>query len=188
MVRRVTQCTQGIPILLVIGFLLLYAITVAPDLLPADSGEFQLVAATGGVAHPPGFPLYTMLAYLLTQLPGNASPALLVSIFSLLTSSATLWVIHQTVVNLTKNQISAITAVITLGTATTFWAQATTTNIRSLTGLFTAVFFSQLLQFHKAPSKQRDKHLALAAMTLSFGITHHPSLLFIGIIALIYLL
>ncbi|MCP5095806.1 MAG: hypothetical protein GY943_09655, partial [Chloroflexi bacterium] len=46
----------------------------------------------------------------------------------------------------------------------------------------------QLLQFHKAPSKQRDKHLALAAMTLSFGITHHPSLLFIGIIALIYLL
>ena len=40
-----------------IAALLLYILTLAPSVLPADAGEFQLVAATLGVAHPPGYPL-----------------------------------------------------------------------------------------------------------------------------------
>ncbi|HIP73024.1 MAG TPA: hypothetical protein EYH05_16720, partial [Anaerolineae bacterium] len=33
----------------------LYIFTLAPDILPADNGEFQLIATQSGVAHPPGF-------------------------------------------------------------------------------------------------------------------------------------
>jgi hypothetical protein len=36
---------------------------VAPGALPADSGELQLVARELGVAHPPGYPLYTVAAH-----------------------------------------------------------------------------------------------------------------------------
>jgi hypothetical protein len=175
-------------ILLLATFLLLYATTIAPGILPADSGEFQLVAATGGVAHPPGFPLYTLLTVLLTRLAGRIDFAFTVSLFSLMTSTATLMVVHQTIIKLTKNQIAAITAVIALGTATTFWAQATTANIRSLTGLFTAIFLSQLLHFHQAKAHQKDKYLARAALALGLGLGHHPSLLFIGFVGTIYLL
>jgi hypothetical protein len=38
-------------------FFVLYALTTVRDVLPADSGEFQLAAARWGILHPPGYPL-----------------------------------------------------------------------------------------------------------------------------------
>ncbi len=52
----------------------LYLITLAPTVTLVDSGELILAAQTLGVAHPPGFPLYVLLAHLATFLPfGNAA-------------------------------------------------------------------------------------------------------------------
>ncbi|MEZ4518407.1 MAG: hypothetical protein R3C44_16835 [Chloroflexota bacterium] len=42
-------------VVLFVGFFGLYVRTLAPDVLPADSGELQVVATTLGVAHPPDF-------------------------------------------------------------------------------------------------------------------------------------
>src|SRR3954469_16456300 len=51
-----------------------YARTLAPDVTWADSGELVLAAATLGVAHPPGAPLWTLLAHLATLVPlGSAA-------------------------------------------------------------------------------------------------------------------
>jgi len=50
------------------AFFLLYAATTARDVLPADSGEFQLTAAKWGIAHPPGYPLYTVASALWMRL------------------------------------------------------------------------------------------------------------------------
>jgi transmembrane protein TMEM260 (protein O-mannosyltransferase) len=54
--------------------LLLYTLTLAPTVTLVDSGEL-IVAAWGlGVAHPPGFPLWVMLAHLASMLPvGNVA-------------------------------------------------------------------------------------------------------------------
>ncbi|MCI0406252.1 MAG: DUF2723 domain-containing protein, partial [candidate division Zixibacteria bacterium] len=128
------------------GFLFLYIGTLAPDILPADNGEFQLVAAELGVAHPPGFALYTTLAHLMTRLPLNASPAYKVNLFSALTSTATLLLVYLSVYRLTRRPLAGVTAALALGTATTFWAQATTANIRSLTALFAAAAIYALLR------------------------------------------
>src|SRR5688572_10585383 len=50
----------------------LYTYTLAPTVTLVDSGELILAAETLGVAHPPGFPLYVLLAHLATLLPfGN---------------------------------------------------------------------------------------------------------------------
>jgi tetratricopeptide (TPR) repeat protein len=50
----------------------LYTYTLAPTVTLVDSGELILAARTLGVAHPPGFPLYVLLAHLATLLPlGN---------------------------------------------------------------------------------------------------------------------
>ena len=50
----------------------LYARTLAPTVTLVDSGELILAARTLGVAHPPGFPLYVLLAHMATLLPtGN---------------------------------------------------------------------------------------------------------------------
>ncbi|MCA9923240.1 MAG: DUF2723 domain-containing protein, partial [Anaerolineales bacterium] len=173
--------------LLALCFFLLYLYTLSPDVLPADNGEFQWVAAQLGVAHPPGFPLYTMLGYAAAHLPIGPSPAYRVNLLSAATSAMTLFVLFQIVYRLTKRQLAAITAVTALGTATTFWAQATTANIRSLTGLFAALFFLFLLQFHYAKAVAASgRYLSWAAAALGFGITHHPSLIFIGTVGIIF--
>lgn len=50
----------------------LYFFTLAPTVTLVDSGELILAARTLGVAHPPGFPLYVLLAHAASLLPfGN---------------------------------------------------------------------------------------------------------------------
>src|SRR5437762_3568284 len=46
-----------------------YVSTLHPTVAGGDSGELTVVAATLGVAHPPGYPLHTLLAKLFTFIP-----------------------------------------------------------------------------------------------------------------------
>ena len=48
---------------------LVYVTTVAPDVGFTDSGELAAVCTTLGVAHPTGYPLYTLLGHVSTLLP-----------------------------------------------------------------------------------------------------------------------
>jgi hypothetical protein len=177
-------------------FFLLYLFTLAPDILPADSGEFQVVATNLGVAHPPGFALYTMLAHLMTRLPVGPSPAYRVNLLSAITSALTLVIVYIAVFSLTKRHLASLVAVIALGTATTFWAQATTANIRSLSALFTAAIFTLLLAINKSAHladektgvRIADRYLFLFAFLFGLGITHHASLVFMGFIFIIFIL
>lgn len=172
-------------------FLALYIRTLAPDLLPADNGEYQLIAATLGVAHPPGFPLYTLLGNLFTRLPFGPTPAYRVNLLSVFTSTATLLLVLATVYRLTKSWLGAGTAVLALATATTFWAQATTANIRSLTALFAALAIFALIGFRAATQsqnqKQADRWLILFALALGLGLAHHLSLAFMALVFLLFL-
>jgi tetratricopeptide (TPR) repeat protein len=49
--------------------LALYACTLAPTVTLVDSGELITAVRTLGVAHPPGFPLYVLLAHVATLFP-----------------------------------------------------------------------------------------------------------------------
>jgi hypothetical protein len=172
--------------------LTLYLVTLAPDLLPADSGEFQLVAATLGVAHPPGFPLYTILGYLMTRLPLGETAAYRLNLFSALTSAATLLLLLASVRQLTRSYWGGITAVMALASATTFWAQATTSNIRSLTAFFAALALYWLLRFRAATQSgdtpAADRALVWFALALGLGLGHHFSLAFMGLIFVIFII
>jgi tetratricopeptide (TPR) repeat protein len=57
-----------------VATLLLYSWTLAPTVTLTDSGELIVVAHGLGVAHPPGFPLWTILAHLASLVPlGNVA-------------------------------------------------------------------------------------------------------------------
>jgi hypothetical protein len=49
--------------------LAVYTLTLAPTVTLVDSGELIVAADSLGVAHPPGFPLYVLLAHLASRLP-----------------------------------------------------------------------------------------------------------------------
>lgn len=188
--RRITSFARvAVPVALTLGFFVLYVATLAPDVLPADSGELQVVAANLGVAHPPGFPLYTLLAHLMTRLP-LPGPAYAVNLFAAVTSTATLLLVYACTWALTRRVAAAAAAVLVLGTATTFWSQATTANVRSLTALFAALMLYALIRFYQATGesneKTADRFLLLFALGLGLGITHHASLAFMGVVFLLF--
>lgn len=167
-----------IPLLIFLAFFLLYAATLAPGLLPADNGELQLVATKLGVAHPPGFPLYTLLGHLMSRLPLPVDPAYKINLLSALSSAFTLLLVYKIGYHLSRSVPAGLLAALVLGFSTTFWAQATTTNIRSLTALF-AAWAIWLLVAHKPV-------WTWLAFVLALGIGHHASLLFMGLVFGLY--
>ncbi|HQF42809.1 MAG TPA: DUF2723 domain-containing protein [Ignavibacteriaceae bacterium] len=48
---------------------IIYILTLAPSVIEIDTGELATVQITLGIAHPTGYPLYTMLGYLFSLLP-----------------------------------------------------------------------------------------------------------------------
>ncbi|HID87838.1 MAG TPA: DUF2723 domain-containing protein, partial [Anaerolineae bacterium] len=170
--------------------LALYVYTVAPTLLPADSGEFQLVSATLGIAHPPGYPLYTLLGRLFTLIP-LGDVAYRVNLMSALFAALTLALVSRATRHLTGSSGTGLVAALSLGVATTFWAQATTANIRSLTALFTALLLMLLIEYQR--QTQRDMHrasriLVLFAFCFGLALTHHGSLAFLALPFVAFLL
>ncbi|HEY3342663.1 MAG TPA: DUF2723 domain-containing protein, partial [Anaerolineae bacterium] len=188
---------------LFVAALCLYTSTLNADVQPADSGEFQIAAIKLGIPHPPGYPLYTMLGWLFAQAPVG-SPFARVSFLSVIASALTLVLVSLTTQRLILSQPTYAGAVISddarsflvslgagllaalaLGTSTTFWAQATTTNIRSLTALFTALMLYAAVQLYNAvrsPSvyARRIHPVLLFALALGLGVGHHVSLVFVG--------
>ncbi|MDY7040417.1 MAG: DUF2723 domain-containing protein, partial [Chloroflexota bacterium] len=164
----------------------LYRFTLAPTVLPADAGEFQLVARVLGVAHPPGYSLYTLLASCFARLPLTPDVAARVSLLSAVTGALTLAVVSRTARRLSGSALGGLAAALTLGVSTTFWAQSTTANIRSLTVLFTALCVHTLVVY---ADERRPSNLLAFAAALGLGITHHASLaFFIPVFAAVVLL
>jgi len=166
-------------VLLFVASFALYVHTLAPTILPADSGEFQFVAYVLGIAHPPGYPLYTMLAKLWTYFPWG-DIAYRVNLFSAFTSALTLVVLSKAVRRITGSAVAGWIGAAVLGTIPTFWVQSTTANIRSLTALFIALQFDALLAY---AGTKGARHLITFALVFGLGITHHGS---IALLALPY--
>ena len=97
-----------LPLAIFLGSLVLYIYTLAPSVPPqGDAGELITVAYTLGIAHPPGYPLFTLLAHLFTYLPIN-SIAWRVNLFSALAHSLTLVFVYLIIEKITKNKLAAI--------------------------------------------------------------------------------
>ncbi len=180
--------------LVFLAALFLYTLTLSPDVLPADSGEFQVVVPLLGVAHPPGFSLYTLLGKLFISLIPQGTPAYRLNLFSAFTSALTLVIVNLAVNRLTNqlrittnssrfafifSRLPGLLAALTLGVSTTFWSQATTANIRSLMALLTAILVYALIDYRLTPTVNR---LAAFAFALSLAVVHHLSIAFVGAI------
>jgi len=70
------------PILLFVITFIVYSFTTAPDVMFTDSGELSSAAATLGVSHPTGYPLFTILGFLWSKLPMGVSIILQMNLFS----------------------------------------------------------------------------------------------------------
>lgn len=167
-----------------VGAMILFVLTLAPGIQPADAGEFQLVLAEWGVAHPPGYALYSFTGGLLTHLLPLGDIADRANLFSALAGALVLAVVCRAIRQETGSGWAGLAAAGVLGTAAAFWTTSTQASIRPMTALFMALMIKGALAYRRARQAD-DRSGARWAMirfglAAGFGVTHHASLLFAG--------
>lgn len=137
------------PELACLGLLVLYLFTAAPSLGWRDAPEFAVTAQTLGIAHPAGFPTYSLAAKALTFLPLGSLPFRL-NLFSAFFAAAAAYVLAGLVrraaplagVQAAESGAAAgaaAGAALTWGLCPTVWTNATGTEVYPLNVFFLGV-------------------------------------------------
>ena len=111
--------------------LALYRAGTAPGLLWGDSAEMQTLAALGGVAHPTGYPLFTLFARALVSLTGGP-PAFLANFFSGLFAAVALSLLAAFLLTRGVRTPAVLAAVLAWGLSFTFWTTSHRAEVYSL--------------------------------------------------------
>lgn len=167
-----------------ISTLFLYWLTSYPTVAYIDSGELAVVNWTLGIAHPTGYPLYTLLGRLFALLPFELISTQ--NLFGSLCTSASatilfliLWRVIQDVGN--WQNLTAAALAILFGVAPLIWSQGSTNEVYSLHLLMMTVIVWCIAQ-----GFQRRIFLLVAFFFgLSFG--NHMSTILLTPMLLIYL-
>ena len=99
-----------------------YGLTTPMAVTLEDDGLFILASLDAGVAHPPGFPLFTFLGHLFSYLP-LTSPALRIHLLSGLLGALACGVLYLVARELGLSRLSSLTAVLAYGLSEHFWSQ-----------------------------------------------------------------
>ncbi len=78
-------------IILTVIIFIVYMVTLAPSVQQIDSGELAAVQCTLGIAHPTGYPLFTMVGYIFQLIPLPLSSILKLNILSAIWSCVSIY-------------------------------------------------------------------------------------------------
>ena len=193
--RRFIPVSAVIVVLLFIIMRLIYGFRVCPVLAVGDSGELSTAAYTGGVAHPPGYPLFTILGRIFTHLgfhsPDKVFPAGMfdaafrMNMMSLWLGVITVVVVYFIVARATKNPFAAFLSAFIFGTGLTFLSQSLVGEVYTLHSLIVSLIIYLLLLIDERPTPWRFSMLALL---FGLGLSNHTSILLLGIPTIIFLI
>jgi hypothetical protein len=150
------------PIFLAVSLFVLYCFTLAPDITWAngggDGGDLISAAATGGVPHPTGYPLYLLLARIFQTLPfGTLSfrTNLLSAVASVLAAVLVYGLVLRTQEATRKNHLwpAGMLAGYAFGLAPLVWSQGVITEVYALQACLTAM----LLYLYVIPANGLSK-------------------------------
>ncbi len=156
------------------GAFTLYLTTLAPSVVALfdDSLEFQLVAYQLGVAHPTGYPLFTLLGWLFTRLPVG-DVAYRVNVMSAFFGGATVAVVYLAGLELAGRQgrpgacpewaaeTGSVLGAIALAVSPVFWSQGTVAEVYTLNSTLVALLLWALLRLGNLPQAQEaGDHIA----------------------------
>lgn len=192
--------------LLALASFALYAATAAPSVatLFDDSLEFQVVAPTLGIAHPSGYPLYTLLGKLATLLIPVRDAAGRLNLFSALCAAAAVGVLYLVAAKLAGNRAAAAVAVVAFAISPAWWSQATIAEVYALHGLLAALFIYCLLRWEESGGQggrgerekgrggerergRSDAWLSAAALVFGLGMAHHRMMALLLPAALVFI-
>lgn len=161
-----------------------YLATLHPGVPAGDSGELIAVAATGGVAHPPGYPLWTMLAALWARAIPAGSVAWRLDLFSAVTAAAAAAVIALAVRRATRAWPAALVAAWLWAFSAPAWRNALVAEVFALLGLLAAFTWWLLAPLAaNAPARREDAGLTTVALAAlgTLALSHHHTLVLLAL-------
>ena len=160
-------------ILIFLSAFSLYLATLAPSFTVGDAGEFCASSVILGLAHSPGYPLFSLMGKLFTILIPWGSFAFRVNILSAVSGAATVAMLYRFLLLLplpaTPNRLFAAAAALSAGITPAFWNSSIQTEVFSLNTLFAILILISLIK----------KRYAAAAFLYGLGLGNHHTLIFI---------
>ncbi len=184
---QVKPILQKLPFaILVAGLLAVYLATMAPGLTwanyGADGGDLIAAAASGGIAHPTGYPFYLLLARMFQWIP-LGSLAFRTSLLSALAAvSAAGWVYGMITGFLPAgrrwNWLAGLAGGFAFGLAPLIWSQAVITEVYALHSLFVA-FLLYLLSKPLSVRFTQARQDWMAGLTFGLAMGNHVTIIFL---------
>ena len=156
---------------------ILYFLTAARDIVVGDSPELITAAVTLGVAHAPGYPLFTMLGHLFSLVPFGALP-FRVNLLSVVCDSLTIGVVYFSAFRLTRSQLAAAVAALLLAVNPTFWEWSLAAEVFPLNNLLASVLILLLIAWHEQP--ERSAFLIAAFFVAGLALTNHQTIVLLA--------
>ena len=162
-------------LILSVFFLLFYVFFQSPSIYGGDAGDLVSAAFVRGVAHPPGYPLYTFLGWLQTQIP-LGTVAWRVGFLSSIPMALSLGLFFILLIKLVRRPLVALIATLSLGFNYLVWLYAIVPEVFALNLLFSvgltllAVVYSE---------QRRTRLLYLMSFIFGLALSHHQTILFL---------
>ena len=165
LMRRVTSvAAAAIP-------LAIYLASAYHDVMYWDIGEMDTVPYILGIAHPPGYPLYTLIGWAFSHLLPFGSVAFRMSALSAIALAATSWFVGRIVMDGTADAVAALCAALLFAFGEDVWAHATRAEPHALATLACVIVLWSLLRWLE---RGRARDLYAGAGVLGLGIAIHP--------------
>src|SRR2546427_1980586 len=166
----------GLPVIAALGVFLVYLSTLAPSIVGGDTGELITVAYKSGVAHPPGYPLFTMLAKLFTFIPFGTI-AWRVNLLSAVCDTGAAVIILLAVRRWTRNEWAGPLAAGLFAFSPLVWRYAVVAEVFALNNLLIALMIYSAVRYSDGHER---KFAYLSAFFFGLGMSNHHTSLFFG--------
>ncbi len=158
------------------AMLLVYAATATTHLVGADNGEFVILAAQAGRAHPPGYPLYTLYLRSLDWLPA-LDAVHRASLATALLGAASVALVFQACRSWGADARAALLAALIFGLSPQVWFLHTHAEAFALNNLFAAAIL--WLSAPNAPLEGGTRLVALGLLA-GLGLSNHHSIVLLA--------
>ncbi len=163
--------------------LVVYILTLAPTIYTEDSAEFVTAAATLGIGHAPGYPLYVMMGKLFTWLP-IATIVWRVNLLSAVAGALAVAMLYLIIKKLTSNKIIALASSQALAFSAVFWSQSVIAEVYTLNAFFSLLSLYWLLLWQES---KKICYLYSIFFLLGLAAGNHQLILMLVPVYLIYI-
>lgn len=161
-------------ILTYVFFQIFYLIFQTSTIYGGDAGDLVTTSYVGGIAHPPGFPLYSLLGYIVHFIP-YSSPAWRVALLSSIAISVALTLLTYFLYRITRSFWIGILSAATLGSTYVIWLYSIVPEVFMLNVMFLLLLLVLGYSFSLKPSKKLFYSIGIIT---GIAISHHPIIVF----------